>query len=173
MSDLSRNAHRLVRLFEQMRGSRTSPAIERLNAINISFSHVRAMHMLMPDRTLPMKELAEQLHLAPPSVTALTRRLVQTGLIRREPHPQDSRVSLLSLTDQGKDLLQELYQEHLRRMEQLLGGLSPEEQEVFLDLLGRAVGALSSDADEMIDRQAPDSTEGKDNRSDSVGPGGR
>jgi len=145
MPDLTTNAHRLLRLFEEMRGSRPHPAFERLNALNISFSHVRAMHMLAPDRTLAMKDLAEQLHLAPPSVTALTRRLVQTGLVCREPHPQDSRVSLLSLTEEGQHLLQDLYQEHLRRMEQLLQGLDLEEQKIFLDLLERAVGALGAD----------------------------
>src|SRR4028119_1110504 len=106
MAQLDTNAHRLLGLFELMRESRPSPAIARMHALNVSFAHVRAMHMLAPDRTLAIKDLAEQLQLTPPSVTALTRRLVQTGLVRREPHPEDSRVSLLSLTGEGQALLQ-------------------------------------------------------------------
>ena len=145
MAQLDTNAHRLLGLFELMRESRPSPAIARMHALNVSFAHVRAMHMLAPDRTLAMKDLAEHLQLTPPSVTALTRRLVQTGLVRREPHPEDSRVSLLSLTDEGQALLQELYQSHLERMRRLLQGLTTEEQQLFLDLLERAVYALQSD----------------------------
>ncbi len=145
MAQLDTNAHRLLGLFELMRESRPSPAIARMQALNVSFAHVRAMHMLAPDRTLAMKDLAEQLQLTPPSVTALTRRLVQTGLVRREPHPEDSRVSLLSLTAEGQALLQELYQSHLERMRRLLQGLTMEEQQLFLDLLERAVYALQSD----------------------------
>lgn len=139
---LDTNAHRFVCLFEAMRESRPNPAIARMHTLNVTFAHVRAMQMLAPDRTLAMKDLAERLNLTPPSVTALTRRLVQTELVRREPHPEDSRVSLLTLTSEGWSLLQELYQNHLERTRRLLQGLRPEEQELFLDLLERAIHAL-------------------------------
>lgn len=139
---LDANAHRFVCLFEAMRESRPNPAIARMNTLNVTFAHVRAMQMLAPDRTLAMKELAERLNLTPPSVTALTRRLVQTQLVKREPHPDDSRVGLLTLTPEGWSLLQELYHNHLDRTRRLLQGLRPEEQEQFLDLLERAIHAL-------------------------------
>ena len=100
---------------------------------------MRALHLLACGRALAMKDLAEQLYLSPPSVTALTRRLVQTGLVRRQAHAEDSRVVLLSLTDEGQTLLQQLYQDQLQRMEQLLQALAPEEQELFLTLLERAL----------------------------------
>jgi DNA-binding MarR family transcriptional regulator len=142
MSDISANAHRLLQLFELMRSSRPGPAFMRLSQLNLSFSHLRALHLLAPDRTLAMKDLAEQLHMTPPSITALVRRLEQAGLVRRQTHTEDSRVALLSLTDEGQVLLRQLYQDQMRRMEQLLQGLTPEEQELFLDLLERAVQAL-------------------------------
>lgn len=142
---LTANVHRMIGLFELMRESRPNAAHVRMYTLNVTFAHVRAMHMLAPDRTLAMKDLAEQLKLTPPSVTALTRRLVQTGLVRREPHPEDSRSSLLSLTSDGQALLRELYHSHVERTRRLLQGLGPEEQELFLDLLERAIDALRSD----------------------------
>lgn len=141
---LDANTHRFISLFELMRESRPNAVHARMQSLNVTFAHVRAMQMLAPDRTLAMKDLAEQLKLTPPSVTALTRRLVQTGLVRRESHPEDSRVGLLSLTPDGHALLQELYQSHLERTRRLLQGLSPKEQQQFLDLLERAVHALRS-----------------------------
>jgi DNA-binding MarR family transcriptional regulator len=146
MNNTSTNAHRLLRLFELMRDNRAGPAFLQLAALNLSLSHVRALHMLAPDRTLAMKDLAEQLRLTPPSVTALTRRLVQTGLVRRQTHAEDSRVVLLSLTDEGRTLLKQLYKDQLQRMELLLQGLTPEEQQLFLELLDRAVQALRANA---------------------------
>ncbi len=138
----SSNAQRLLRLFEQLRGAKASPAFARLHALNISPSHMRAMHMLASVPALPMKDLAEQLGLTPPSVTALTRRLVQTGLVQRQPHHDDSRVALLSLTDDGRALLHDLYRAQLARMERLLEGLSPDEQLLLLGLLERALATL-------------------------------
>lgn len=141
---LEANTHRLIGLFDLMRESKPNPVHARMQTLNVTFAHIRAMHMLAPDRTLAMKDLAEQLKLTPPSVTALTRRLVQTGLVRREPHPEDSRVGLLSLTPDGHTLLQELYQSRIEDTRRLLQGLSLQEQQLLLDLLERAIHALRS-----------------------------
>lgn len=136
------NAHRLLRLFEQMRQQKPGGAHRRLADLNLSFSHLRALHMLAPDRVLAMKDMAEALHLTPPSVTALTRRLLQTGLVQRQSHEEDSRVALISLTEEGRALLQALYRDQLAGMERLLAGLAPAEQEQLISLLEQAVQTL-------------------------------
>jgi DNA-binding MarR family transcriptional regulator len=140
MHDLRANAHRLMSLFERMRHHTKGPAFAQISALNLSPSHLRVLHLLAPTNTWAMKDLAEQLGLTPPSLTAITRRLVQTGLVQRQTHPDDSRISLLSLTEAGRALHEQLYAEHLARMEQLLAGLTAEEQRLFLDLLDRAIG---------------------------------
>jgi DNA-binding MarR family transcriptional regulator len=117
--------------------------------MGLSHSHMRVLRTLAPDRELAMKDLADQLHLTPPSVTALTRRLVISGLLGRRPHADDSRVVLLSLTDAGRDLHQQLYHEQLQAMGQLLAGLSEEEQRLFLDLLDRAVSFASGGSSDI------------------------
>jgi DNA-binding MarR family transcriptional regulator len=145
MNDVSANAHRLLQLFEQMRDKRHSSTFLRLNELNLSFTHVRALHLLAANHhTLAMKDLAEQMCLTPPSVTALARRLVQTGLVQRQPHAEDSRVTLLALTGEGRALLHDIYQEQLVQMDRLLQGLTPVEQTLFLNLLERAVQTLRS-----------------------------
>ena len=139
------NAREMVRLFKQMRGTRPGPGLGRLRDLNLGFSHMRALDSLAPDRCRSMKELAEELEITPPSLTMLARRLVQTGLVRRTPHPNDSRVALLALTEQGHALHEQLHNEHMARMTHLLQGLTPAEQRQFLDLLQRAVDTLSKD----------------------------
>ncbi|GAB4209274.1 MAG: MarR family transcriptional regulator [Roseiflexaceae bacterium] len=142
MTEHLTNAHRMLRVFEQMRALKPGASWRRLADLGLSHSHLRALHMLAPDRTLAMKDLAEALQLTPPSVTALTRRLVQSGMVQRQTHEEDSRVSLLSLTEDGRTLLEGLYHEQLRGMERLLLGLSDEDQRQLIDLLERAVRAL-------------------------------
>jgi DNA-binding MarR family transcriptional regulator len=154
----SSNAQRLLRLFEQLRGAKASPAFARLHALNISPSHMRAMHMLASVPALPMKDLAEQLGLTPPSVTALTRRLVASGMVQRQAHADDSRVALLSITDAGRALMSDIYHDQLAGMERLLEGLAPDEQQLFLDLLERAVTTLRGDgAPSVAPRGKPES----------------
>jgi DNA-binding MarR family transcriptional regulator len=140
------NAQRLLHLFESMREMKPGAAMQRLSELNLSFSHIRALRALAQNQTLAMKDLAEELQLTPPSITALTRRLVQTGLVRRDADEVDSRVTLLSLTDEGRLLLRQLYEGQLQHMELLLHGLTPEEQEQFLHLMDRAVRALRAES---------------------------
>jgi DNA-binding MarR family transcriptional regulator len=86
-----------------------------------------------------MKELAEVLHMTPPSITALVRRLEQTDLLERVRHSSDSRIWLVRLTDQGTTLMTILRQQRIQLMQHLLDTLHPDDQQILLDLLECAV----------------------------------
>lgn len=139
---MTNNARRMMELFAQLRHQRKGPAQAELQQMNLSFSHLRVLQLLA-DTNFAMKDVAEQLEMTPPSITAISRRLSQSGLIARQPHPEDSRSVVLALTEAGRDLHARLTAEHEATFAALLAGLSPEEQQTFLDLLERAVLALS------------------------------
>lgn len=143
MDHTSDNSRRFLDLLERMRSRLVGPAFVRLHELQLSPSHHRVLRAIIHSSPLAMKDLAEQLGLTPPSVTALTRRLVQTGLVARRPHAEDSRVVLLELTEAGKDLHRELLEAQLRWAGEVLAALAPAEQQAFLDLLERAVGGAS------------------------------
>lgn len=133
------NAQRLIELLDRLRPRMASPAFRRLSELQLSPSHVAVLRILHEERPVAMKELADRMQITPPSITALTRRLVQTGMVERRPHPDDSRVALLALTAAGDELFRQLHAAHLGRMGQLLAGLTPAEQTQFLDLFERAI----------------------------------
>ncbi|WP_298819426.1 MarR family winged helix-turn-helix transcriptional regulator [Chloroflexus sp.] len=136
------NAHRLLRLIDWMRANQPrSPLMQKLNEWGLSMSHLRLLSLLAPDHEQSMRELADALGITPPSLTALTRRLVQNGLVARRPHPADSRIMLLSLTEAGRQLHRDLETERVNRIGRLLAGLPHAEQQMFLDLLERAIRA--------------------------------
>jgi DNA-binding MarR family transcriptional regulator len=83
-----------------------------------------------PGGTLRVGELAERLFLRPHSATQLVQRLVEQGLLRREPAQADKRQVRLRLHQRGEDMLEDLSQSHraeLRRLrpmlQELLAGL--------------------------------------------------
>ena len=76
---------------------------------------------------LSQRELADRFHIKPATVTIMLQRMEKSGLIRREPDPNDQRVQRLFVTESGmeanrhseivlNDLLKETY-----------GRLTPEE----------------------------------------------
>ncbi|MCS6883428.1 MAG: MarR family transcriptional regulator [Oscillochloridaceae bacterium] len=140
--DLTRdNAHRLLCLVERLRPQLIGPTFQRLTELHLSPSHIRLMRLLQSEGPLAMKELAGRLGISPPSVTALTRRLAATGLVTRRPHADDSRVVLLELTPAGEALQAQVIAEQMARMGEFLSGLCPNEQNLLLDLLERAIRA--------------------------------
>lgn len=139
------NPRRLLQLLERLRPQLLGPAFRRLHSLGLSPSHHRVLRTLVHTSPLAMKEMAEELGITPPSITSLTRRLVETGLVDRRPHAEDSRVALLDLTAAGRALSRELTEEQLRGMARLLAALTPAEQQTLLDLLERAVSGAEAD----------------------------
>ncbi|TCM20840.1 MarR family transcriptional regulator [Novosphingobium sp. PhB165] len=68
-------------------------------------------------------------------------RLVQKGLVVREISPTDRRARVLALTPAGQDVLERANPWIERVQEDILAGLSPEEQETFVALLSKLTRA--------------------------------
>jgi DNA-binding MarR family transcriptional regulator len=67
-----------------------------------------------PDGALRMTELAERVMLSPSGVTRTIDRLITKGLVERRADPEDGRVTLASLTKEGRRQLREAARTHLR-----------------------------------------------------------
>jgi DNA-binding MarR family transcriptional regulator len=86
-------------------------------------------------------QLADDLGLAPTTLSAMIDRLVQKGQIRRVPHPDDGRSYLLELTARG----QKTNSRNSRRLERVLGDLRGEldgDPEEILEAMRRLETAL-------------------------------
>lgn len=68
----------------------------------ISPSQSRALRVLARQDALRLNELAEQLRIAPRSVTEVVDDLAARGLVERRPDPADRRATLVALTGEGR-----------------------------------------------------------------------
>lgn len=85
------------------------------------------LRVLMTRQQCTMQELAEQLEVAPPAITAMVKRLLAQELVARTRDEQDWRVVQISLTERGQRVVA-LYEEFWRtHLNQLLSRLSEEE----------------------------------------------
>jgi DNA-binding MarR family transcriptional regulator len=77
-----------------------------------------------PHRLTP-GDLARSTMVTSGGMTKRLDRLEARGLVRREPDPDDRRGALISLTDEGRALVDRVVEEHLANEERLLAGLPP------------------------------------------------
>lgn len=86
---------------------------------------------------MSQSSLMTRLGLTSGTVSVRLDRLAKAGIITREPDPDDRRGSLVSLTERGAQLFDEMAPAHLANEDLLLSALSAEERDTLADLLRR------------------------------------
>src|SRR5438874_8139257 len=102
----------------------------------LSPAQCHVLHLIAPDRPIPMGRLAEALACDASNVTGLVDRLESRGLVRRQPSAGDRRVKVLELTSAGARLRSTVL-ERMTRPPDSLGRLSPDEQRALVKILKR------------------------------------
>ena len=82
---------------------------DALKPYGLTFAVYEALRLLAFTRSgaLPMGKMGERLMVHPAAVTKAIGRLEQRGLARRQMSPEDRRVVLAEITDQGRALAEE------------------------------------------------------------------
>ena len=104
-------------------------------ALGLSFARVRALRRLAA-QPLTMRALAAQLTADPPYVTLIVDDLEERGLVERQPHPDDRRAKLVSLTAAGRAAVAEAEQ-ILDEPPAALRELAPDDLTALLRVLER------------------------------------
>ena len=119
-----------------------------LKPYGITFAAYEALRLLAFTRTgsLPMGKLGVRLMVHPAAVTNAIGKLEQRGLVRRSMFPDDRRVVLATITDDGRNLVEEATSA-LNDAAFGLPGL-PQEQAASLVAMLRSVRVLTHDISE-------------------------
>ena len=104
--------------------------------LRLSPAQCHVLHLIEPDRPLPMGQLAETLACDASNVTGLVDRLESRGLVRRLPSTADRRVKVLVLTRTGSRL-RALLLDRMTAPPAALERLSPREQRALERILTR------------------------------------
>src|SRR6185503_1127891 len=87
----------LVKFFFSQRAGLPTVASE----FELSPAQCHVLHLIEPDRPIPMGRLAEALACDASNVTGLVDRLESRGLVRRQSSEEDRRIKVLQLTPTG------------------------------------------------------------------------
>jgi len=123
------------RLFWQMRPRMLGVAGE----LGLTPPQMFALRALDPQRPVPMRELALELHCDNSNVTGLVDGLEAHGLVERRPAEHDRRVRMLVVTERGAQVRARI-NEVIETVPPALASLGAEDQRALRDILRRALG---------------------------------
>ncbi len=103
------------------------PEWRDISELRATAGQIRLLRILVTRQRCAMQELAEQMDVAPPTVTAMIKRLLAQGFVERVHDEQDWRVVWVSPTERGKRAVT-LYDQFRRaNLQRRLAHLNPEE----------------------------------------------
>lgn len=130
----------LLRAREKVMG----PIRAMLADVGVTEQQWRVLRVLNERGTLDPTEIAERSCLLLPSLTRILQTLEGKGLISRAPHPTDRRKQLVSITDEGRQVIVDNMQESQRLNAWLRESFGPDKLNALLDLLNE-LDALERD----------------------------
>jgi MarR family 2-MHQ and catechol resistance regulon transcriptional repressor len=95
------------------------------------FGALDALYHLGP---LHLKEIGEKILKTGANTTTVIDNLEQQGLVRRQQDPDDRRYVRVSLTEEGEELFELTFPEHVDRVVEVLDVLTAEEQKTLARL---------------------------------------
>lgn len=107
-------------------------------------THVQTamLKLLYYEGARTVSEIAEFMGVTMAAVSSLTDRLLKNKLITRERSEKDRRVVIISLTAEGRELIQQFLQQRRRKLERLLEELGREKAERLLAVVSDLKAAL-------------------------------
>jgi DNA-binding MarR family transcriptional regulator len=102
------------------------------------------LHLLWNDDGQTPSQIAAALHLTPATVTRMTQRMEQAGLLERRPDPADQRVIRIYLSPTGKSIRGEVQRREQMVLDEMMAGFSAEEQAQLAGFFTRMRDNLST-----------------------------
>ncbi len=129
------NAIALIARIRDHVNKRIVQELEQHDVTGIVPSHGDILMFLYREDSLSIKMLAERVHRTQPTVTVLVNKLEKLGYVERSKSAEDSRVTLIRLTEQGQQLKPIFEQVSETIQDMVYGGMTDEQAEQLESLL--------------------------------------
>lgn len=125
--------------------------IHRYSAVNFKCFQKMGLHpgqlpvlkTVYEKEGISLRELADVLHVKPPTVTVTVKRLEKTGLVYKQADREDLRVNRIFLTEKGKGIIKEISVLLDKNEKILTAGFSREEKETLYSYFERMIENLA------------------------------
>jgi|LGOV01.1.fsa_nt_gb DNA-binding MarR family transcriptional regulator len=111
--------------------------IEKLGIKGLAPSHGDIIVTLFKYKNMTMTQMAESIHRDRSTVTTLVNKLVKLGYVDTMKNPEDSRSSIVYLTNKGKELEEDFKRISTELISKEYRGIDDDEREIFLKILNK------------------------------------
>lgn len=103
----------------------------------ISQSRLELLTLLYQVDEISQSDLQKKVNIDGAAITRHVKQLENKGMVSRRRKPEDNRITLVKLSNQGRERIESYKKEKERFMEEMLVNISTEERNVLLHLLSQ------------------------------------
>lgn len=121
----------IVRAFTKIRNKE----LKYINECGLTMNQFEVLEVLYHRGDLQVGSITKLIMSTPGNVTVVVKNLTRDGLVQTLPSPEDSRVRIVSITENGKALIGGMFTQHAANLKSYFDVFSDEEMVVLYDLL--------------------------------------
>ncbi|TYS61217.1 MarR family transcriptional regulator [Sutcliffiella horikoshii] len=110
-------------------------ANQSIQSFKLNPTEFAVLELLYHKGEQPLQQIGGKILLASGSITYVVDKLENKGLLARKACPKDRRVTYAQITDEGKQLLNEIFPKHEQHIHTLVDGLTQQEKEQAIQLI--------------------------------------
>lgn len=111
---------------------------------NLSVTEFSVLEVLYYKEKQTIQQIGSRILISSGSMTYVIDKLEKRGLIQRNDCLNDRRVIHVTLTDEGKELMQEIMPKHQQLVDYIFDALNPDETETIIKLLEKVKGKIET-----------------------------
>jgi MarR family transcriptional regulator, transcriptional regulator for hemolysin len=111
----------------------------RMKGFKITIDQWLIIKCMLENPHVTQQEIGEIVFKDNASVTRMIELLVKSGHIIRKPHAKDRRRASLTVSVQGKKIIEDMHQVVIQNRKVALDGISPEEIQLVNQVLGKII----------------------------------
>jgi MarR family 2-MHQ and catechol resistance regulon transcriptional repressor len=139
---------KLVVVLSRMSGALTEGLFDSIKRIGLHPTEFALLEVIYHKGPQPIQKIGEKILITSGNMTYVADKLEKKGLVERQRHPKDRRITLLKLTKRGRDIMKETFPKHFEHIQAMMNGLTEAEKEVLLELskkLGLSIAEKNSE----------------------------
>lgn len=137
-----------IRHFREIQPKFSRLYVDILTKAKLTLPQYVLLSQISSSGTISMTDASEKLHITKPAITNLVDRLEKNRFLKRIPHPQDRRISLLQIQTKGEKAVHEAQMRVLSFLLKTLDEFNTTEKKI----IARFYSLLSETLDQVLAR---------------------
>jgi len=115
--------------------------VNYLNEFNLTFNQFKVLEVLYHRGDLNISSITKLTMSTPGNITVVVKNLKRDAWITTIANPEDKRASILTITEKGKEVIEKVFPNHAKNLNNSLEILSDEELDTLYKLLNKVYKA--------------------------------